>query len=67
MHCEMFIPGKAFFGAGVVSKVVELIGNGVKRVFLVTDENLVRRYGKEARANSRGRWRGSPDFPRSRT
>lgn len=29
---EMFIPGKAFFGAGVVSKVVELIGNGVKGV-----------------------------------
>ncbi|HPT65094.1 MAG TPA: iron-containing alcohol dehydrogenase [Acetomicrobium sp.] len=42
MHCEMFIPGKAFFGAGMVSKVVELIGNGVKKVFLVTDENLVR-------------------------
>ncbi len=42
MSFEMFIPGRAFFGAGVVAKVAEVIGEDAKRVFLVTDENLVK-------------------------
>lgn len=42
MSFEMFVPGKAFFGIGSVSKVGDLMGDGMKKAIIVTDKNLVK-------------------------